>query len=315
MARCKGCANCVAVVSFKDLTRGKRNVKKVKRFETANPCTNKIVSTRKRSVNELEQLGAVAVQGGQFRRGSVQEKQLVNVKLGATTPTDPHSRASRPICSLKEPTAFDQESFDKFLQLVKQCEDAASAATNHEVAMESTSMIKKMRRLLHPTMRDQVDYEEATKDCSNIFLWWIDNQPAGSNAFIPTYEDREICAAALQIYACAAEEARCIPIEYYTEFGDEGIHLYNELIGIIGEQDKKCLPFVNMCLRVWMNKVADDVDLWADLQVLDFEKWIMKEIEKPLEEYSSGRTSYQLMMSIFGNEQVSNSTTPLLWCE
>ena len=43
-------------------------------------------------------------------------------------------------------------------------------------------------------------------------------------------------------------------------------NLYNELIGIIGEQDKKCLPFVNMCLRVWMNKVADDVDLWADLQ-------------------------------------------------
>ena len=68
-------------------------------------------------------------------------------------------------------------------------------------------MIPKMRGLLKPTSKDEVDFAEATKDCSKNFMWWVDNQPAGNRAFIPDDTDREVCFSALKMYFCAAEEA------------------------------------------------------------------------------------------------------------
>ena len=35
-----------------------------------------------------------------------------------------------------------------------------------------------------------------------------------------------------------------------------------------------------MCLRAWVEKLSDDVDLWEDLTSLDFEKWLVEEMRK-----------------------------------
>ena len=69
----------------------------------------------------------------------------------------------------------------------------------------------------------------------------------------------------------------------------------------------KFLPFINMCLRAWMTRLAEDVNLWPTLDVLDFEVWIIDEMKKPKNEMQIGKTSYDLMVSIFGEEEESEA--------
>ena len=95
-------------------------------------------------------------------------------------------------------------------------------------------------------------------------------------------------------------------------FGGEGTDMYNEMLCLIGEREKKCLPFVNMCLRAWMNRLSDDVDLWSDLTVLDFEKWILEEMESPRPTDRVGKTSYELMMAVFSKNQAKEDTPPTM---
>ena len=57
-----------------------------------------------------------------------------------------------------------------------------ATSTDPDIAIESKSMLPKMTALMSATVKYEVDFEEAAKDCSNIFLWWIDNQPAGTRA-------------------------------------------------------------------------------------------------------------------------------------
>ena len=301
MGRCNLCPNCVAVVQFKFANPGKRNLKKVKRFETAHSCTNPTSSSRKRRLNEADSLASVAVQGGQVRRDVPHEKQRPDLCNG--------NRTSNTKCTLKEDSVFDEQAFDDYCKLVRECTNLGKNSSNPDVRAEARSMIPKMRGLLKPTSKDEVDFAEATKDCSNIFMWWVDNQPAGNRAFIPDDTDREVCFSALKIYFCAAEEAKHIPIEYCQMFGGEGTDMYNEMLCLIGEREKKCLPFVNMCLRAWMNRLSDDVDLWSDLTVLDFEKWILEEMESPRPTDRVGKTSYELMMSIFGKDECNTQSS------
>ncbi len=294
MGRCNNCEVCAEVAAFKKAN--KTNKKKIKRFETANKCTNPTLNTRKRRINEVEQLGEVAVQGGQVRQEYGGVLELNDSSL------DPSERSSRPQRSLKEDTIFDADKFDEYLKAVKKCSELGTKSSNKDVRDEAESMIPKMQRLMDADVKYEVDFGEAVQDLSNIYLWWMDDQPAGTRAFIPDLRDREICLAALQIYSCAAEEAKQIPKEYCEEFGYEGLDMYNEMVSMIGEQEKRCLPFVNMCLRAWMKRLSEDVD-WSNLDVLDFEKWAHEEIEKPVQTDRIGRTSYELMMSIFGKEE------------
>ena len=54
--------------------------------------------------------------------------------------------------------------------------------------------------------------------------------------------------------------------------GEDGYWIYKSLIENIGEREKRCLPFVNMCLCVWMVMLVDDMDLFADTTLLNFDK-------------------------------------------
>ena len=108
-------------------------------------------------------------------------------------------------------------------------------------------------------MKSEVNYDEATKDGSNILAKWQSGEAAGMRAFIPDIEYRDDCYVALKIFSCAEEEAKLITMEYVEMFGkDDGIGMYNQLVEIIGEQEKKCLPLVNMCLRAWLDRISDD---------------------------------------------------------
>ncbi len=51
-----------------------------------------------------------------------------------------------------------------------------------------------------------------------------------------------------------------------------------------------------------MKRLSDDGDMWVDLSVLDFEKWILEEMQSPVPNNQVGKTSYQLMMSVFGDD-------------
>ena len=96
-------------------------------------------------------------------------------------------------------------------------------------------------------------------------FWWTSSKPAGTRAFILDLRDCDECYSDLKIFLSAWEEAKHISIEYIEHFG----------VGMIGEREKECLPFVNMCLRAWVKKLSDDVDLWEDLTSLDFDKWLL----------------------------------------
>ena len=117
---------------------------------------------------------------------------------------------------------------------------------------------------------------------SNIWLQWLQGKAAGKRAFIPTIEDRDECYAALQIFSHAADKAKLITEEFCKEFGDISICIYNDLVGMIGEREKKCPPFVNMCIHTWIDHLRKYPDLWADMYQFDFGKWTVEKMAEPM---------------------------------
>jgi len=296
MGRCNRCQACVAVASFRSGNRGKKNRKKVKSFEVKNKCTNPTSEPSKRKISEVQNLFA-AGHGGQVR-GEL--RPIPSTELGL--------RAARP-SNLKEGTAFEEKPFEEYCSLVRQCQDAALESTSADVRLEARSMLPKLRGLLDPSIKYEVDYHEATKDGCNVLSCWRNGDAAGRRAFIPDTRTRDECYAALKIFSCAEEEAKRIPSEYVEMFGeDDGIYIYNALIGMIGEQDKKCLPLVNLCLRTWMDKLSEDMELWADLSPLDFRTWKDNEMKQARARGYHGKTSYEMMMAIFGSKSELGNT-------
>ena len=106
-------------------------------------------------------------------------------------------------------------------------------------------MIPKMTKLLDSKLKEEVDFSEAAKDCSNIHCKWLNNEPAGQRAFIPDANDCDECYSVLRIYSCDLEEFKPTPPEYEDMWGNEGYWIYKTMLGNIGERDKRSLPFVN----------------------------------------------------------------------
>ena len=48
--------------------------------------------------------------------------------------------------------------------------------------------------------------------------------------------------------------------------------------------------------------LSDDLDLWADFSPLIFDKWLAEEMTKAKDNDYCERTSYELMMAVFGEE-------------
>ena len=79
---------------------------------------------------------------------------------------------------------------------------------------------------------------------------------------------------------------------------------------IIGEIDKNYPPFVNICLRTWMERLSVDADIWTDLYLFNFDKWLVNKLKEPLLKEHGGKTSYELMMAVFGNIKETKDAPP-----
>ena len=304
MPRCNQCPTCLSVIEFRKSNR--KNRKKIKRYEFNNVCEDTTVPQKKRRLTEVESLDSAGYK--------VKSGRVVGINhLVSTLPTDARftvERSARPKGNLNEDSHFNSEKYDEYVELVLQCTQTFECSESSDVTTEGPSMIKKMRGLLDPSVKFEVDYEEAVKDVSNVLFMWKMDAAAGKRAFIPDMDDRDLCYAAVKIFSHAAEEAKLIPEEFCKEFGRVGIPVYNDLIGIIGERDKNCLPFVNMCLRTWKDRLSVDPDVWADQYLFNFDKWIEEQLAEPLSNQHGSKTSYELMMAVFGSSQESNNITP-----
>ena len=129
-------------------------------------------------------------------------------------------RAARP-GNLTEAPISDDAEHNKYLRVISLCAVTANSSSSPDVLAEAKSMIAKMRKLLDPKLRDEVDFSEASMDCSNIHCKWLNNEPAGRRAFIPDINDPDECYSVLKIYSCALEESKLIPWEYEV-WGKEG---------------------------------------------------------------------------------------------
>ena len=209
---------------------------------------------------------------------------------------------TRDSISYKEDYCVNEDAFEDYLRLVNECTKVAHSTASQDVKVEGPSMIRKMRGLLHPSVKSEVDYEEAAKDISNVLFMWKMSAAAGKRAFIPDIEDRDLCYDAIKIFSLAAQEAQLIPEEFCQEFGDEGIDIYNDLMEIIGERDKNCLPFMNMCLRTWLHHLVIDGDLLDDMSPFNFDEWVVEKMATPVAHNHQSKTSYELMLAVFGAE-------------
>ena len=66
------------------------------------------------------------------------------------------------------------------------------------------------------------------------------------------------------------------------------------------------MPFMIMCLCIWLEQLRIDPDIWADHYLFDFDKWVEEKMAEPMSKHHGGKSSYELMMAVFAkNEQCS----------
>ena len=95
-------------------------------------------------------------------------KFLTHLQQTIVAPSLPPPKSSaQPKDYLNEEIFFNEENFEKYLNLVKLCTDAFETSESSDVLAEGPSMIAKMRGLLDPLVKFEVDYNEAIKDVSN----------------------------------------------------------------------------------------------------------------------------------------------------
>ena len=164
MARCSKCPTCDLVADKRKELRGSRNNKKLKRFETANQCEDPATSNKKRRITEAENLQSSG-HGGEIRGEIAPVPSLSEMYIDAAT------RAARPD-DLRDDPFSDNAAVDEYTDIVLRCDKLAKSSICPAVQIEYPSMMKKMRGLLDPKLRSEVDFTEAAKDCSNVFTSW-----------------------------------------------------------------------------------------------------------------------------------------------
>ena len=63
-----------------------------------------------------------------------------------------------------------------------------------------------------------------------------------------------------------------------------------------------------MCLRTWLQHLSEDPDIYADMYQFNFDKWVGEKIATHVTHQHGGKTSYDLMMAVFGEKQVTLPT-------
>ena len=115
MGRCNECSACKVVLEARKKYCGKHknNKNKVKHAERQNKCENPPPSSKKRRINEVENLRS-AGHGGQLRLEVAQSPTLAELQ------NDPVDRAARPGDLTEAPISNDAEH-DEYLRVVSLC--------------------------------------------------------------------------------------------------------------------------------------------------------------------------------------------------
>ena len=80
------------------------------------------------------------------------------------------TRKARPSGSLLEEPPFDYDVYDEYADIVRQYTQASKDTQCRGADEEACTIIPKMRKLLSPAAKSKVDFCEATKEASNVFI-------------------------------------------------------------------------------------------------------------------------------------------------
>ena len=94
------------------------------------------------------------------------------------------ARAGGPDTYFESPCS-DDATVEQYQKIVLECSRLAETTSSPDAKVEAPGMIKKMRALLDPKLRREVDFEEATQGCSNTLAEWSKGNCAGTRAFMP----------------------------------------------------------------------------------------------------------------------------------
>ena len=94
------------------------------------------------------------------------------------TTESPSSRSKGNI-NFNETKDFNDENYDEDVALVLQCNQTSFDYESSNVIAEGPSMISKMRGLINPAVKFEVDYEETVEDISNVLFMWRMNSATG----------------------------------------------------------------------------------------------------------------------------------------
>ena len=81
--------------------------------------------------------------------------------------------------NLNDDRFFNQNANDDYTQIVLWCTQTFKTTESKYVMDEGPSMIAKMKDLLDPLVKFEVDCEEVAKDVCNVLMHWQNNSAAG----------------------------------------------------------------------------------------------------------------------------------------
>ena len=284
---CGECINCLFILQELENVPKKKRRKKQNALSIGRACLH---TTRTKRKTEDELLRATNCIGGRSRGSDI---------VGESAILNPRERP--PIAAFKE-VSYNSIMFSKYSDLVKRCSDAAELAiSNTDIRTECTKILKKMNDLVNPLIRNEVDYEEAYKECFHIYEKWSKSKPIGFRPFIPSKKDKEDLIEALEYYSAAIKEREKTHAKWLAQFGDDGTDIFNEILSQIKPKHSMNIPLVNQFLSDFLKKIQDED---TDLTFYDMEQWLAdacvtddgKEVDRI---FNSGSSS-KLIMEYFG---------------
>jgi len=131
--------------AYKKKHSRRRDKKKVKKDERQNPCTGDNGPSKRIRMTEVQSLNTsgYAIQGGRVQSvGDETRMEVLQTSSINNHSTDPSSkmRSARPKGNLNEDIYFNEEKFDRYLNLVKLCTDTFESSESSDVLAEGPSM-------------------------------------------------------------------------------------------------------------------------------------------------------------------------------
>ena len=187
------------------------------------------------------------------------------------------------------------------MKVVHQCQTAASTTTSEATKAGSIGILQRMQVLLDLYVQNKVEYDVSADNMRVLLTLWSDVNPAGIQELILNPVDRYMAISAFQILTYATEEWKLIQKDYVDYFRYEVVDLCKNILSRIPDEYKKTLPFVNMCLWAWQDRLEDNNggNLWDNLSCSDFDLWMSDETKKRKEGGYKGNTEYKLTMQTF----------------